>query len=89
HFFDYFIGLMGLIAGPLAGLFLLGIFVRRAHSRHAWIGVICSLVATIYAKYATDLNGLLFGVIAISVCVGTGYLSALLDRGRKSGWVRK
>ena len=89
HFFDYFIGLMGLIAGPLAGLFLLGIFVRCAHSMHAWIGVICSLAVTIYAKYTTDLNGLLFGVIAISVCVGSGYLSALLDRGRKSGWVRK
>ncbi len=88
HFFDYFIGLMGLIAGPLAGLFLLGIFVRRANPIHAWIGVICSLIATIYAKYTTHLNGLLFGVIAISVCVGTGYLSALLDRGRKSGWVR-
>lgn len=78
HIFDFLIGLMGLIGGPLAGLFLLGIFVPRANKTHAWIGLAFSLGAILGCKYATDLHGLLYGLIAISVCVGVGYLSSAL-----------
>jgi len=78
HIFDFLIGLMGLIGSPLAGLFLLGLFIKRAAAIHAWIGVSCSLIALIYAKYFTDLNGLLFGLVGIGVCVGVGLVSSLL-----------
>lgn len=79
HIFDFLIGLMGLIGSPLAGLFLLGLFVKRAEAQHAWIGVSCSLAAILYCKYATDLNGLLFGLVGIGVCVGIGYLSTFIS----------
>ena len=78
HIFDLLIGLIGLIGSPLAGLFLLGLFVKRAGRTHAWIGVSCSIFALIFAKYATDLNGLLYGLVGIGVCVGIGYLSSLI-----------
>jgi SSS family transporter len=78
HIFDLLIGLMGLIGGPLAGLFLLGIFVPLAGRQHAWIGLGCSLVAILYCKYFTDLHSLLYGFVAIVVCVGVGFLSSLL-----------
>lgn len=78
HIFDFLIGLMGLIGSPLAGLFLLGLFVKRAGSAHAWIGVACSLLAIVYTKYFTDLSGLLFGLVGIGVCFGVGLLASLL-----------
>lgn len=78
HIFDFFVGLMGLIGGPLAGLFLLGLFVKRATATHAWISVACSLTTIVYCKYFTNLNGLLFGLIAIGVCVGVGFLASII-----------
>ncbi|MEC7906978.1 MAG: sodium/solute symporter [Verrucomicrobiota bacterium] len=73
HIFDFLVGLMGLIGGPLAGLFLLAIFANRAQKRHAWIGLICSLIAIFYCKYLTGLNGLLYGLVGIGVCFVVGY----------------
>ena len=69
---------MGLVASPLTGLFLLGLFVPRAGRMHAWLGVICSLVALIYAKYFTDLNRLLFRLVGIGVCVGMGCVASFI-----------
>jgi solute:Na+ symporter, SSS family len=77
HIFDLLIGLLGLIGSPLAGLFLLGLFVNRARSMHAWLGVSSSVIALAYAKYFTNLNGLLYGLVGIGVCVGVGFLSSL------------
>ncbi len=77
HLFDFLIGLMGLIGSPLAGLFLLGLFVKRAGSAHAWMGVVCSLFAIVYAKYFTSLSALLFGFVGIGVCFGVGLLASL------------
>lgn len=78
HIFDFLIGLMGLIGSPLAGLFLIGLFVKRAAAVHAWIGVVCSLIALLYSKYFSDLNGLLFGLVGIGVCVGAGLISSFI-----------
>lgn len=78
HIFDFLIGLMGLIGSPLAGLFLLGIFVKRARAIHAWSGAICSLASIVYCKYATNLHGLLFGLVGIGVCIGVGLISSML-----------
>lgn len=77
HMFDFLIGLMGLIASPLAGLFLLGLLTKKANATHAWIGVIFSLIAIVFVKYFTDLNGLLFGFVGIGICFGTGSLASL------------
>ena len=77
HLFDFLIGLMGLIGSPLAGLFLLGLFVKRAGANHAWTGVTCSLLAIIYAKYFTSMSTLLFGLVGIGVCFGVGLLASL------------
>ena len=85
HIFDFLIGLMGLIGSPLAGLFLLGLFIKRAAAIHAWIGVSCSLISLVYAKYFSDLNGLLFGLVGIGVCFGVGLIASfIIPNGRAS-----
>ncbi len=78
HLFDLLIGLLGLIASPLAGLFLLGLFTKRASATSAWIGVSCSLAALVYTKYLTQLSGLLYGFVGIGVCLGVGYLASYI-----------
>ncbi|QXD26130.1 sodium/solute symporter [Opitutia bacterium ISCC 51] len=78
HIFDLLVSILGLIGSPLAGLFLLGLFIKRASHIHAWMGVSCSLLAILYSKYFTDLNGLLYGLVGIGVCVGIGFLTSLI-----------
>ena len=82
HIFDF---LMGLIGSPLAGLFLLGLLETHAAAMHAWIGVNCSLVSLVYAKYFSDLNGLLFGLAGIGVCFGVSLIASFpIPKGSES-----
>ena len=46
--FLYFQAVTGLLGGPIAGLFLIGIFIEKADSRAAWIGFITSIFVAFY-----------------------------------------
>lgn len=72
--------IIGLIGGPLVGLFLLGILVRRATARGALIGWLAGLAMTIWICFGTRIS---FTWYAMSGCLTTmsiGYLVSLFDR---------
>ena len=46
--FLYWQAIVGLLGGPVAGVFLLGIFCDRVNNKAAWIGFITSILASIY-----------------------------------------
>ncbi|MCQ8212134.1 sodium:solute symporter [Cetobacterium somerae] len=46
--FLYFQAITGLLGGPIAGLFLIGIFSKRIDNRAAWIGFIISVAVAVY-----------------------------------------
>jgi Na+/proline symporter len=79
---DFFIGLMGLFGGTLAGLFALGIFVRRTRTVHAWCGVAASFGLLVVVRSSTDLHPLLYGAIGTGACVVVGALASLALPGR-------
>jgi Na+/proline symporter len=73
---DLFLGIMGLFGGTLAGLFALGVFTRKVHTVHAWLGAVASISVLLYVKLATDLNSLLYGAIGVAACFLTGLVSS-------------
>ena len=75
--FDQFLQIMGLLGGTLAGLFALGIFTRRASAAGATVGAATSLALLAWVALATDLSGLLYAAIAVTSCVGVGWLASL------------
>ncbi len=81
---DFFLALLGLLGGGLAGLFILGIFTRRANSAGAVIGVICSTAILFYVQRYTDVHFFLYGGIGIATCAAVGYLASLLIPSSKS-----
>jgi Na+/proline symporter len=81
---DLFLALLGLLGGGLAGLFVLGIFTRRANSTGAIIGVICSTVTLYCVKRFTDLHFFLYAGIGITACASVGYLASLIIPSSKS-----
>ena len=80
YLWDYFLGIMGLFGGTLAGLFMLAVFTKKVRTAHAWLGAAASMSVLLYVKLATDLNGLLYGAIGVTICVLTGLLSSRIIR---------
>ncbi|MHC4616195.1 MAG: sodium:solute symporter family protein [Planctomycetota bacterium] len=78
YLWDFFLGIMGLLGGTLAGLFMLGIFTQRIGATHAWIGAIASIGTLLYVKLATDLNSLLYGAIGAITCFSVACLSSTI-----------
>ncbi len=71
---------IGLIGGPLVGLFLLGILTRRATARGALAGWIGGLMFTLWICFGTSVSFLWY---AMSGCLTTliiGYAVSLFDR---------
>jgi hypothetical protein len=78
YLWDFFLGIMGLLGGTLAGLFILGIFTQRVSTAHAWIGAVASISTLLYVKLATELNSLLYGAIGVTTCFGIALLASII-----------
>lgn len=75
---DVFLQVLGLLGGALAGVFMLGIFTKKANTKGVLIGVAVSWTVLIFVQRATNIHFFLYAAIGISVCVVTGYLASLL-----------
>lgn len=75
---DAFNSLLGLMGGPMTGLFMLGIFFRKANANSALLGVVASVLSVIGVKEFTDLNFFFYGVIGTLMVVIVGVLTAPL-----------
>jgi SSS family solute:Na+ symporter len=87
----------GIVAGGLAGLFLLAFLSRRAHGRGVWTGVAVSLGFTIWAtltakggefvnlgKWNYTWHPYLIGVVGNVLLFTFGYGASLVWRGRRT-----
>jgi SSS family solute:Na+ symporter len=80
-----------IVAGGLAGLFLLGFLSTRANRGGAYLGIVASMIFTIWAtltlnggsivnlsKYNFPLHGFMIGAVGHLVLLVVGYLSSFL-----------
>ncbi len=74
---DLFLALLGLLGGGLAGVFVLGIFTRRANSAGALMGFVCSTATLYYVQRFTEIHFFLYGGIGITTCALLGYLFSI------------
>jgi len=72
--FDLWMNILALIGGGFGGVFLLGIFSRRANSQGVIMGAICSIIITIIVKYYTNIHFMLYTSVAVFSCICTGLL---------------
>ena len=79
--FFFFQKMLGLISSGLVGIFILGIFTRRAHARGALVGAAMSVPVLYFLSQYTSLHFYLYAIVGIGTAVGVGYLASLLLSG--------
>ncbi len=78
---DVFIMYLGLLGGGLGGLFVLGIFTRRANGPGAIVGLLASGIVQYAMKSYTELHSYMFAFSGMVSCVVIGYLASFLFSG--------
>ncbi|MDB6093155.1 MAG: hypothetical protein JWM32_717 [Verrucomicrobia bacterium] len=73
---------MSPFAGPLLGIFLLGMLTKRANTFGAWGGAGFGAVATIAVTYFTPIHWLWYYVVGSLGTLAVGYLLSLVRVGR-------
>ena len=74
---DLALMITGMILAPITGIFVLGIFTRRANSVGVWVGTIASIAANYYAKFYMNLHALAYLTVGVFTCIVVGYLVSL------------
>jgi Na+/proline symporter len=75
--------LVGLFGSSLCGVFLLGVFTRRANSWGVATGVAASIAALIVLRtFTIPINGLLTAAVGVLACVVVGYVASIFLPGR-------
>ena len=75
--------LLGMFGGPIAGIFLLGIFTKRANGSGAFLGAFFSLLAVILIS-KTDIYFMYYGMVGVIVSFVGGYLFSFLFGNNKN-----
>jgi hypothetical protein len=79
--YTFFLMVLGLFTGGLAGLFVLGIFTRRANAWGSLVGAAVSAAVMAVARWRPQwvpVHELLYGVLSLVICVGVGYVASLV-----------
>ena len=70
--------LLGLTGSGLVGMFILGIFTRRANATGALTGAAASFLILLYIYLYTDVNFYMYAIVGILSTVVIGYVVSLL-----------
>lgn len=74
YLWDFFLGLMGLLGGTLAGIMAVAVFLPRVKPCHLWPAIVAASAVLCWVKFFTETNGLLLGFLGI----GTVFLVAVI-----------
>jgi SSS family transporter len=74
-----FVKILGLVGGGLAGVFILGIFTRRATGAGALVGIVAGAILSLFAWLFTPVHFYLYAAIGIAGCFLVGYLASLIS----------
>lgn len=75
--------LMGAVTAPLTGMYVLGIFTKRAHNIGVWVGALFSVASYFIAKEYMHLNSLAYLPFCMGVSIVVGYVASMIIPGRQ------
>ncbi|MGF3113923.1 sodium:solute symporter [Facklamia sp. P12937] len=85
--YEWFNGFMGLVLGVLGGVFMLGVFSKKANKIGAYAALIVSSLVMIFIKYglpAEKVSIWVYSLISIGVSLIVGYLVSIMVKDETS-----
>lgn len=82
---ELFMKVLGLFGGAMCGLFMLGMFTRRANAGGALVGAFLGALGLFLVQVLTPLHGLLYAAVSIGICFVTGYCASFFFSHREAG----
>jgi len=82
--FDLFQEVLGIMGGTLAGVFVLGIFTKRANAHGVVWGIIIGVLTVWFTRTYTDISVYLYGAISVLTTVMVGYVVSLFAPQKKN-----
>lgn len=79
---DKFNTILGLFTGCIGGVFLLGIFTRKANGPGVVAGMLISCITQLGVQYFTQIHLLLYAFTGLVSCMFFGYICSLLLAGK-------
>lgn len=80
---DQYLKIIGLFGGALAGMFMVGIFVRRVHHKAVLIGFFGAALLLFFVQQYTSVHLLLYAAIGTVACFVLSVLASYLFSGPK------
>lgn len=77
---DTFMRVLGLFGGPLCGVFLLGIFTKKANHFGALTGLFVGIVMVAYIQTFTSVSYLIHTAIGVITCMIAGYMLSFITK---------
>lgn len=74
---DEFQKVLGLVIGSLGGVFLLGIFTKKANSTGVLIGIVVSIIVQIFVGITEPVHLLMYSATGVISCFIVGYIASL------------
>jgi solute:Na+ symporter, SSS family len=81
---DVFMAILGLLGSSMCGLFMLGMYTRRANGIGAVTGALAGAVGLYLVKTYTSMHFLLYTTVGIGLCFVVGYLMSLVIGGKQT-----
>jgi Na+/proline symporter len=81
---DEFQKILGLVIGGLGGVFLLGIFIKKANSTAALIGIAGSIFVQIIVAVSEPVHLLVYTATGVVSCFLLGYLASFIFQLKKN-----
>ncbi|MEM0966300.1 MAG: sodium/solute symporter [Verrucomicrobiota bacterium] len=72
-----------LIGGGFYGIYVLGMFTRRANSTGVFVGAIASVAITIFVREFTQIHWLFYNPVAMVSCIAIGYGTSIATGGNR------
>ena len=82
--FDQFISIIGLFGASICGLFLLGIFTKKANGKGAIIGAILGAIILFIVRSYTQTHFYIYSTVGIISTLVIGYFSSFLFSGKSN-----
>jgi len=80
---DVAMAILGLLGGSMCGLFMLGMYTRRANGIGAVTGAVAGAIVLYLVKTYTSMHFFLYTIVGISTCFVVGYMVSLFVGGKQ------